>query len=131
MVCVDTSFLIALIRRKPEAERRLESYTQEEEEISTTPICACELFAGAYMSTGRDLEIKRVKGLLSRMRLLEFTIQACERFGKIRHEMEAAGTPIGDLDIMIASIALAHNQPIVTRDIGHFEKIPGLTVETW
>ena len=78
-----------------------------------------------------DLEIKKVKGLLSRMRLLEFTIQACERFGEIRDEMEAAGTPIGDFDIMIASVALAHNQPIITRDTGHFEKIPGLTVETW
>ena len=131
MVCVDTSFLIALIRRKPEVERRLESYTQEDEEISTTPICACELFAGAYKSTRRDLEIKKVKGLLSRMRLLEFTIQACERFGKIRDQMEAAGTPRGDLDNKIASKALAHNQPIVTRDIDHFEKIPGLTVETW
>lgn len=65
------------------------------------------------------------------MRLFEFTIQACERFGKIRHAMEAAGTPTGDLDIMVASIALTHNQSIVTRDIGHFEKIPGLTVETW
>lgn len=58
MVCVDTGFLIALIRRSPEAERKLESYTQEEEEISTIPICACELFAGAYKSSRRDLEIQ-------------------------------------------------------------------------
>jgi len=131
LVCVDTSFLIALIRRKPEAERRLESYTQEDEEISTTPICACELFAGAHKSTRTDSEMKKVKGLLSRMRLLEFTVQACERFGEIRHQMEAAGTPIGDLDIMIASIALAHNQTILTQDTSHFKKIPRLTVETW
>jgi len=65
------------------------------------------------------------------MRLLEFTIRACERFGRIRDDTMAAGTPIGDLDIMIASIALAHNQPIVTKDIGHFEKTSGLTVEIW
>ena len=131
MVCVDTSFLIALIRREPEAERKLESYTQEEEDISTTPICACELFAGAHKSAKRDLEIKKVKGLLSRMQLLEFTMQACELFGKIRNEMETAGNPIGDSDIMIASMALAHDQAIITRDVDHFERIPGLSVETW
>jgi tRNA(fMet)-specific endonuclease VapC len=45
--------------------------------------------------------------------------------------MEAAGIPIGDLDLMIASVALVHNQVLLTRDIGHFEKVPGLTVETW
>jgi len=56
------------------------------------------------------------------MRLLEFAIQACERFGRVREETEAAGTPIGDLDIMIASMALAHNQSIVTKDVDHFEK---------
>jgi len=131
LVCVDTSFLIALIRRDRGAEMKLESQLLEEEEISTTPVCACELFAGAFRSVKRDEEVRKAKDMLSRMKLLDFSIRACERFGKIRKEMEAAGTPIGDLDLMIASVALVHNQALLTRDIGHFEKVPGLTVETW
>lgn len=131
MVCVDTTFLIALVRREPEAEARLQSYQQEEERITTTPICACELFAGAYRSRKKVLEIKKVRGLLSRMELLEFSVRACERFGKIREQLEAAGTPIGDLDVMIGSIALTHNEPLLTRDTHHFNQIPGLLVETW
>ncbi len=131
MVCVDTSFLIALVRRDQDAERKLDSYTLAEERISTTPINACELFAGAYKSSKRDQEIKKVKELLSRMELLEFSAQACERFGKIRGQLEARGSLIGDFDIMIASIALAHSQSVLTRDVEHFEKIPGLTVESW
>lgn len=130
MVCVDTSFLIALIRRDHDAERKLESFVLEEE-ISTTPICACELYAGAFKSTKREAEVKKVRELLSRMELLDFSVQACERFGKIRQEMEAAGTPIGDLDLMIASVALAHNQAVLTLDTDHFGKVPGLIVETW
>ncbi len=131
MVCVDTSFVIALLRRDVNAESKLESYIQDDEMITTTPICVCELFAGAYRSKKRDLEIKRVREFLSRMELLEFSTQACERFGRLRGELESKGTPVGDFDIMIAAIALAHNQPVVTRDLGHFQKIPGLTVESW
>jgi len=131
LVCVDTSFLIALLRRDADAEAKLESYIQDGEMITTTPICACELFAGAYKSTKRNLEIKRVKEFLSRMDLLEFSAQACERFGRVRCELESRGTPVGDFDIMIAAIAMAHSQPVLTSDVEHFRKIPGLTVETW
>ena len=130
MVCADTSFLIALIRRDHDAERKLETFVLEEE-ISTTSICACELYAGAFKSTKREAESKKVRELLSRMKLLDFSAQACQRFGKIRQEMEAAGTPIGDLDLMIASVALVHNQAVLTLDTDHSGKIPGLIVETW
>jgi tRNA(fMet)-specific endonuclease VapC len=131
LVCIDTSFLIALLRRDPNAEAKLESFVQDGVTISTTPICACELFAGAYKAKKRDLEIKRVKEFLSRMELLAFSTQACERFGRIRSELESTGTPIGDFDIMIAAIAITHNQPVLTGDVEHFQKISGLTVESW
>ena len=123
--------MIALLRRDIDAERKLESQVQDGELITTTPICVCELFAGAYSSKKRDLEIKKVKEFLSRMELLEFSTQACERFGRLRGELESGGTPVGDFDIMIAAIALAHGQPVLTRDVRHFKKIPGLAVETW
>ena len=131
MVCLDTSFLIALLRTDLVAERKLESYIEEGERVSTTPICACELFGGAYKSRKRDLEIRKVKEFLSRMELLEFSPQACERFGRIRAELESKGTPLGDFDLMIAAIAMAHNQAVVTRDVEHFHMIPGLVVESW
>jgi tRNA(fMet)-specific endonuclease VapC len=70
LVCVDTSFLIALLPRDPNAEVKLESFVQDGEIITTSPICACELFAGAYQSKKKDLEIKMVKEFLSRMELL-------------------------------------------------------------
>jgi predicted nucleic acid-binding protein len=38
-------------------------------------------------------------------------------------------TPIGDLDAMIASFALTHNEPPLTVNKKHFEKVPGLIVE--
>jgi tRNA(fMet)-specific endonuclease VapC len=38
---------------------------------------------------------------------------------------------IGRADLLIASIALAHRATLVTRNVRHFQQIPGLTVTNW
>lgn len=63
MVCVDTSFLIALIRRDHDAEKKLEGYIAAEAKLSTTPITACELFKGAYRSGNNENFVRVSKHL--------------------------------------------------------------------
>ena len=131
MVCVDTSFLVALIRRDLTAEKKLEDYEANGVEVSTAPITACELFKGAYRSERREVEIKKVKDILTRLELLNFSVEACERYGKLVNELRLAGIPIGDLDTMIASLAMVYGEPLLTSNRAHFERVPGLIVETW
>ncbi|MGB9718860.1 MAG: type II toxin-antitoxin system VapC family toxin [Thermoproteota archaeon] len=131
MVCLDTSFIIALIRRDPRAERKLEEYVSTGVRLSTTPITACELFKGAYRSKKRDAEVRKVREILTRIDMLDFSMDSCERYGKLANDLESAGTPIGDLDAIIASLALTHNEHVVTADKDHFERVSGLIVESW
>ena len=131
MVCLDTSFIIALIRRDKKAEEKLEEYVARGVKLSTTPITACELFKGAYRSKIRDFEVGKVRNMLAYLEILDFSIDACERFGKLVNDPPLSNSPIGDLDTIIACIALTHNEPIATSDRGHFERVPGLLVETW
>lgn len=131
MVCLDTSFLVALIRRDSKAEKKLEEYVTSEAKLSTTPITVCELFKGAYRSKRRDAEVRKIRGMLTHLEILKFSVEACERYGKLVNDLQLMGTPIGDLDAMIASLALTFNEPLVTLDKRHFEKVPSLIVETW
>jgi tRNA(fMet)-specific endonuclease VapC len=41
------------------------------------------------------------------------------------------GTPLDDIDLLIAGIALANELVIVTHNTEHFERIEGLSVENW
>jgi tRNA(fMet)-specific endonuclease VapC len=131
MVCLDTSFIVALIRRDSKAEKKLEDYVASEAKLSTTPVTACELFKGAYRSKRRDIEVRKIRGILTRLEILNFSIDACERYGKLVNDLQFIGAPIGDLDAMIASLALIYNEPILTSDKQHFERVPSLVVETW
>lgn len=56
---------------------------------------------------------------------------AAERYGELRAHLDAAGTPIGPNDLMIASIALANSLTLVTHNTGEFSRVPGLRLEDW
>jgi tRNA(fMet)-specific endonuclease VapC len=116
------------LRLDHEAEKKLETYIAAEVKLSTTPITACELFKGAYPS-GRDENGARVRKSLTCLRILDFTVDASERYGKLVNELELKGTPIGDADTMIAGIALTHGEVLLTSDKEHFGKVPGLSIE--
>lgn len=63
--------------------------------------------------------------------VLPFDASAARRYGEVRAELERRGTPIGDADLRIASIALDRDLTVVTGNVRHFEKVPGLAVENW
>ncbi|RKT42754.1 hypothetical protein BDD21_0049 [Thiocapsa rosea] len=53
------------------------------------------------------------------------------RASELYAETRKAGTPVDDMDTLIAGIALAHGRIVVTCNTDHFTKLPGLTVEDW
>ena len=131
MVCLDTAFLVDLVRARPEAEKKLQHYLENDERITTTPVNAAELYDGAYSTKSRKREAERVGGLLEHLELLEISLQVCEKYGRLINDLKVRGSPIGDLDTLVASTALVHRQILLTRNKAHFEKVPGLIVETW
>ena len=131
MVCLETDFLIALIRKDEKAIAKLRELVEKGERLTTTPINASELFKGAYKSKNVDENLKIVRGILGRLTLLEFNITASDIYGQISAELERRGEPIGEMDTLIASIALAHNERILTRNVKHYSRIRGLEIETW
>lgn len=48
-----------------------------------------------------------------------------------RARLAIQGLPIGPNDLMIASIALAHQLVLVTHNIREFSRVDGLQVEDW
>ncbi|HZD12117.1 MAG TPA: type II toxin-antitoxin system VapC family toxin [Candidatus Binatus sp.] len=131
MVCLDTTFLVDLLRRKSVAEKKLKELWDKGEPITTTPINAAELCEGAYAMTHREIETKRVKDILGLARLLDINLTACETYGSLSSNQASRGSKIGDLDTLIASIALTHGQALLTLNKKDFEKIPGLAIESY
>jgi tRNA(fMet)-specific endonuclease VapC len=63
--------------------------------------------------------------------ILPFEAHAADEYSKIRSHLASLGTPIGPNDLMIAAIALANGQILVTHNTAEFGRVPGLVLEDW
>ncbi len=131
MVCLDTSFLVDLLRKNKAAQEKLKSLTDEGVTLTTTSIAACELFKGSYKSKNVAKNTKKVRELLSFLELLDLNPTACETYGKLAEDLRNKGELIGDLDVLIASISLVHGEILITKNTKHFQKIPELILDSW
>jgi tRNA(fMet)-specific endonuclease VapC len=51
--------------------------------------------------------------------------------GELRATLEAAGTPIGPYDLLIAAQAMRTRATLVTANVSEFERVGGLVWEDW
>jgi tRNA(fMet)-specific endonuclease VapC len=65
------------------------------------------------------------------MQMLPFDSECPAIAARPRAELEAAGTPIGPYDTLIAATALRHQATLVTRNVREFSRVPGLLWVNW
>ena len=65
------------------------------------------------------------------MQLLPFDSVCAAQAARRRVDLEAAGTPIGPHDTLIAATALRHQATLITRNIREFSRVPGLQWLNW
>ena len=133
MYLLDTDILSNLLKRRPSTVliAKLASVPRDQQFMAS--ITMGELLYGAHRireQSGRLLEMIKTL-LLPNLPVLPFDRAAADRYGELRAELEHRGTPIGDSDLRIGSIALARSLTVVTGNVRHFKRIPNLTVENW
>ena len=133
MYLLDTDILSNLLKRAPSTAliSRLASVPPERQ--FTSSITLGELVYGAHRLGDRaSLLLERLdRILLPNLPALPFDDAAARCYGEARAELERLGTPLGDADLRIGSIALARGLTVVTGNLRHFQRIPGLSVENW
>ncbi len=118
---------MALLRGRLDLNERVEPG----EELAMTAVSLGELTHGAWKSLDREQSVARLDVLLAGLTVLPFDARAARIFGPLRGDLETAGRRLDDLDLQIASIALAQRAPLVTHNRRHFARIPHLEIEDW
>jgi len=63
---------------------------------------------------------------------LAWDAEAADLFAEIKFQLRSAGTPIGEMDMLIAAHALATDAVLVTNNMRHYEQIKmPLILENW
>lgn len=122
-VVLDTDVLVSDLRGKTSILRELGGNNP-----ATTVVNAFGLFHGAYKSKESSANLSATRGLLESLRVVGLSVKAAERAGEVLAEGQKSGHAIGIRDLLIGCIAREEGLSLLTFNIKHFRKIPGLTV---
>lgn len=93
----------------------------------TSAVVIGELYKGAYRSKACERHLSNMENrIIPAITVLPFDIGTAKIFGRVRAQLEEAGTILPDAELQIAATALGHDLELVTGNLRHFRRIPGL-----
>ena len=126
---LDTNICIYAMKKQIPILRKFSQHGPEKLAISS--LVAAELAFGVEKSQ-RSVENKKSLTLfLDSMNIVAWDESAMWHFAEHRKKLQQAGTPIGEIDLLLASQALAMDAVLVTNNTREFERIEGLKLENW
>ena len=125
---LDTDTVSLIVRNHTPVIKNLIKH--EDDEICISAITYAELSYGLEKK-GSDKLFNEVRLIMKKLSIIEFDESQSELYGKIRVELEKSGTPIGNMDMLIAAAALSTGAILVSHNKKHFSKIKGIKVEDW
>jgi tRNA(fMet)-specific endonuclease VapC len=103
------------------------------EAIAVAIVTKGELYFGAYNSSQIDANLARIREFFTEPgpEILPIDEKVMDCFGKIKAELRRKGQPIGDIDLLIAGVAISRNLKLVTNNTKHFKRVSGIVLENW
>jgi tRNA(fMet)-specific endonuclease VapC len=126
---LDTNTVSYIIKgNRPRVRERLLRVAMAELGISV--ITEAELLFGLARKPDATRLKTVVEEFLLRVEVLPWDSEAAQQYATIRAVLEDDGEPMGNLDLMIASQALASGLVLVSSD-AVFRRVKGLKIEDW
>jgi len=99
------------------------------EDQFTSAVVLGELFEGAFRSTARRRHLENIEArVLPAVTILPYDLAVARVFGQLEAHLRSEGRPLADADLQIAATAVYHGLDLVTGNIRHFDRVPGLAI---
>lgn len=127
----DTDVLIDMMQDNERTKQRISSIESQRIPLRLSSVSLFELYHG----------IERVKDSARRRRRIERVLESepaysgdnavMKKAGRIDGRLAANGRAIGMGDTIIAATAVVHEEPILTRNVDHFDRIDDVEIESY
>jgi predicted nucleic acid-binding protein len=125
----DTDAVSEVLRKRPAPAYVRWLKTVPREDQYTNAVVVGELFKGAFRSTDVGRHLKNIEErVLSSVTVLPYGVATARVYGEIRAHLETEGQSLADADLQIAATALEHDLELVTGNVRHFSRVPGLQI---
>ena len=125
---LDTDICIWVLRQREPVFSRVRALSPDD--LAVTAMTEAELRYGARNCSDPTAGMARVETFLSApIESLPFASDAARWHAELSYALRP--TPIGERDLVIASVAVANGHTFVTRNTAAFARVPGLICQDW
>lgn len=127
---VDTDILSYFFKGIPSVVAHFDEYSRQYGTMNFSILTYYEILSGLkHRDAHRKLDT--FLAFAAKNTVLPLTQKAVTHAAEQYATLYKSGTPLDDIDLLIAGIALEHELVMVTHNTDHFDRIEGLEVENW
>ena len=127
---LDTAFLIDLMNGNADAVAKARELETNLVQQRLSAMTLFELYYGVARATDSAAERETVEEVLASKPVHPADTAVMRKAGRLAGELQNDGTPVGDGDVIIAATADVLQEPVLTRNVGDFERL-GVNIETY
>ncbi len=107
-----------------------DKFLKHQYELASTSINYAELMYGLKKRDNKKY-LPQVEMIFNNIKMYDFDKKSASVFSTLKAKMQSKGIVVADMDLMIASIALANGEKLISNNLKHFSKIENLNLESW
>ena len=123
---LDTNIVIAYLTGNQTVAGQLKDHLPE---VAISSMVLAELRFGARASARTDENLERLDQFLQIVEVADFDDASADAYSRVRLSLRQMGRPTGEMDMLIAAVALANDAILITHNTKHFENVEGLVLE--
>jgi len=127
----DTSFIIDVLHDDPGALEYLDLVEKENRPEKVASVTVLELHEAVPQLDVPEERQQKILDVLDTRHVVPADDRVMRKAGKISGELVSQGEEIDREDCIIGATGLLTDEPVLTRNSDHFERIDGLVVETY
>jgi tRNA(fMet)-specific endonuclease VapC len=127
-ILVDTDILSYYFKGIDKVVKNFEKYLENHETINICIITYYEIISGLKYKDAKK-QLKLFLEFAKDCNILPLTNKSVEVSAEFYANLRKAGTPLDDIDLLIAGIAFENDLILVTNNEKHFSKIKKLKIE--
>lgn len=129
-VLIDTDIVLLIQRGNKIVTNYALNYIATFDRLSFTELTWYEIVRG-YRISGVYQQLDTFESFCQNCDILSLDRKSLDCAANIYADLRKRGELIGEVDILIAGIAIANGMGVATGNVKHFARISGLHVENW
>ncbi len=130
LALIDTDILSLFFRGKLAVVARFQTYLAEHSRIQISIVTYYEILSGLKHRDARQ-QLSQFLAFTAQNTILPLTIASVQQFVDFYATPRQQGTPVDDIDLLIAGVAIANNLVLATHNQRHFNRIKVLELQNW